>query len=192
MFSIHSAGLTPTDVDFIVAAMDSCLPVLAKNGNVGQWGTTPFSKQDGFLEATRHDVAQAERFRLTGQGERLRIFMARVMENESETKGDLHHITDLTEHEVALLTVGAVVIRDDEFAKHVIASKPLAPYVAAAKAAGGFVFIDLLIADHRVDPAKRKGSGRALIEHVKEYAREHGKRTVLVDCWAGGNGRLGR
>ncbi|XWW96054.1 hypothetical protein V2A60_004024 [Cordyceps javanica] len=168
-FQIRSA--TVVDTDFIIGAFDSVIPVLIAAGNVGQWGTELFSEKDGFLDSTRDDLLQSERFRMTGQGERIRIFVAGA--NDSR---------DL----VAFITV-----REGHFSQHISSLGALKPYVDEAESLrGGYTYIDVLIADQRVEQSARRGAGAALIEHVKRHTRKNGARDVYVDCWSGGDGKL--
>ncbi|RBQ75736.1 hypothetical protein FVER53590_29272 [Fusarium verticillioides] len=192
MFQIRDAGSSSEDAEFIVAAFDSSLPFLTETGNAGQWGTIPFSQRDGFLKGTQDDIAQSETFRLSGQGERRRIFIADIQETHfGDDAVDLNRRKD---HDTSksLISVGAAMILDDEFASHIRSIAVLEPYVAAAEKRGGFVFLDFLITDHRVPSERRKGAGLALLEHVKAYAYEHGKLAIFLDCWTGGTDKLVR
>ncbi|KAG9503565.1 hypothetical protein J7337_003516 [Fusarium musae] len=192
MFQIRDVGSGLRDAEFITVAFDSSLPFLDETGNAGQWGTVPFSERKGFLEATREDIKQSEIFKLSGQGERRRIFIAEIEETNSGTDlVELHRRKD--DHTgKTFVSVGAAMILDDEFASHIRSIAVLEPYIAAAEKRGGFVFLDFLITDHRVPSAQRKGAGLALLDHVKTYASEHGKRGIFLDCWTGGTDKLVR
>ncbi|KAF5573446.1 acyl n-acyltransferase [Fusarium pseudoanthophilum] len=192
MFQIRDAESISKDAGFITAAFDSSLPFLNETGNTGQWGTVPFSKRDGFLQGTREDIKQSEIFQLSGQGERRRIFIAESEETHfGDDSVDLHRRKD---HDTGrtFVSVAAAMILDEEFASHTRSVAVLKPHIAAAEKRGGFVFLDFLIADHRVPSAQRKGAGMALLEHVKAYASEHGKRAIFLDCWIGGTDKLVR
>ncbi|KAF5970430.1 hypothetical protein FCOIX_10414 [Fusarium coicis] len=192
MFQIRDAGTDLRDAEFITAAFDSTLPFLIETGNTGQWGAVPFSERDGFLQGTRKDIKQSEIFQLSGQGERRRIFIAEIEETHfGDDAVDLHHRKD---HDTGrtFVSVGAAMILDDEFASHIRSVAVLKPHIAAAGKQGVFVFLDFLIADHRVPSAQRKGAGLALLDHVKTYASEHGKRAIFLDCWTGGTDKLVR
>ncbi|KAK7393966.1 hypothetical protein QQX98_013253, partial [Neonectria punicea] len=130
----------------------------------------------------------SEKFRDTGQGERVRTFIAEV---EDDATGALDHglARRVDAQGTTYVSVGAVKLRDDHFARHILSPENLKPHVVAATEAGSFVFLDVLVADHRVDK-RRKGAGIALVDMVKQYAMERAKRTIWVDCWAGGTGRL--
>ncbi|KAM0487370.1 hypothetical protein ACHAP7_001882 [Fusarium lateritium] len=189
MFLIRDAS-SCEDADFITAAFDSSLPFLTETGNTGQWGTLPFSQRDGFLEGTREDITQSEIFRLSGQGQRRRVFIAEIEETHSSSDVvNLHHRKD---HHTGktFVSVGAAMVLDDEFASHTRSVAVLDSHIAAAEKNGGFVFLDFLIADHHVPSARRKGAGLALLECVKAYASEHGKLAIFLDCWTGGTDKL--
>ncbi|KAF5536302.1 hypothetical protein FMEXI_10397 [Fusarium mexicanum] len=191
MFQIRDAGSASEDAEFITAAFDSSLPFLAETGNTGQWGTTPFSQRDGFLEGTRDDITQSEVFRLSSQGQRLRVFIAEVEETQSSSDfADLHRRKDHTSR--TFVSVGAAMILEDEFASHIRSVAVLEPHITAAEKRGGFVFLDFLVTDHRVPSAQRKGAGFALLEHVKTYAYQHRKLAIFLDCWTGGTDKLVR
>ncbi|KAJ3472487.1 hypothetical protein NLG97_g10950 [Lecanicillium saksenae] len=164
-FSIRPA--TVEDADFIIGAFDSVIPVLIAAGNSGQWGTQLFSEKEGFADSMRDDLVQSERFRTTGEGERIRIFIA---ESRSER--------------VAFFTV-----RERHFSQHVSALGALKRYVDEAESLpGGYLYIDVLIADQRA--RNRKGSGAALIDYAESYTRDMGAKDIYVDCWSGGDGKL--
>ncbi|KAF5597731.1 acyl n-acyltransferase [Fusarium subglutinans] len=190
MFQIRDAGSASEDADFITAAFDSSLPFLSETGNTGQWGTIPFSQRDGFLEGTRDDITQSEIFRLSSQGQRRRVFIAEIEETpSSENVVDLYRRKD-DQTGQTFVSVGAAMILDDEFASHIRSVPVLEPYIPTAEKRGGFVFLDFLIADHRVPSAQRKGAGLALLEHVKAYACQHEKLAIFLDCWTGGTDKL--
>lgn len=194
-FHIRNAGISPRDAQFIIDAFDSSIPHLTASGNAGQWGSEPFSEKPRFCQATRDDVLQSERFRETGQGERLRIFIAEVKEPlagavDAACEGQDNHLAwRVDELGDRYLGVGAVTVRDEHFAPHILISDDLQSHVAVAKADGNFVFLNVIITDHRVDE-RRRGSGAAMIDKVKQYAAEKEKKTIWLDCWLGGNERL--
>ncbi|KAF4943365.1 hypothetical protein FGADI_13463 [Fusarium gaditjirri] len=191
MFRIRDAGLACKDADFITAAFDSSLPFLSESGNTGQWGTVPFSQRNGFLEGTQDDITQSENFRLSGQGQRRRVFIAEIEETHSGND-DTEYYSRKDETGKTFVSVGAAMILDDEFASHTRSVTVLDPHIAAAEKHGSFVFLDFLVTDHRVPSARRKGAGLALLEHVKAYAHQHGKRAIFLDCWTGGTDKLVR
>ncbi len=169
--TFHIRPATVEDADFIIGAFDSVIPVLIAAGNVGQWGTELFSDKDGFLDSTRDDLAQSEHFRATGQGERVRILVAEAHESR--------------------VPVAFVTVREGHFSQHVSSLGALKAYVDEAEALpGGYSYIDVLIADQRVQQSQRRGAGAALVEHVKQHTRAIGARDVYVDCWSGGDGKL--
>ncbi|KAH7127656.1 hypothetical protein EDB81DRAFT_146264 [Dactylonectria macrodidyma] len=189
-FYIRDAAASSRDAQFIIDAFDSTIPHLTAAGSAAQWGTELFSKKPSFGQAIRDAVAQSENFRDTGHGERVRTFVAEV-EDDATGNGTLDDglARRVDELGKTYVSVGAVKLRDDHFATHMLSPKNLTPHVTAAMETGNFVFLDVLVADHRVDE-RRKGVGAALVNEVKKYATDHGKATIWIDCWAGGTGRL--
>lgn len=187
MFQIRPAGSDPNDVATLLAIFDSTIPALAAAGNGAQWGSQPFSEKPGFLEETTQDVEKSETFRLTGQGERVRTFIA---QREDDGDGDgLYRHTD--EQGKPHLAAGAITIRDSRFSGHLYAQEALKPHIdAAERLPGGFVFIECLISDFRLPPEKRRGAGAALVEAARAYAAERKMQCVFVDCWTGGEDKL--
>lgn len=169
LFRIRPA--TVQDTNFIIGAFDSVIPVLIAAGNVGQWGTELFSDKDGFPDSTRDDLVQSEHFRTTGQGERMRTFVAETHESPAP--------------------VAFITIREGHFSQHLSSLGALKASLDEAEGLpGGYSYIDVLIADQRVPQDQRRGAGAALIEHVKQHTRDIGARDVYVDCWSGGDGKL--
>lgn len=189
-FSVRDAGAAPNDVDFIIAAFDSTIPVLISTGNSGMWGTELFSAKDGFAKVTKEDVEQSQKFRLTGQGEATRQFIAQVEETDKTdetTEDGLSRWTD--ENGCTFLSAGMVTVFEDRFVKHILNHATLKEFCTAATAVGEFLWIDVLVTDYRIG-SKRKGAGDALLHKVVEHAKERGKKTVYVDCWTGGTAKL--
>lgn len=189
-FTIRDAGIAPMDAEFIVAAFDSTIPYLISKGNTGQWGTILFSDRDGFNKTTQDDVIQSQRFALTGEGERIRIFIAQLDETNSHTFPHTDGLSRWTDrHGATFLCVGMVTIREDEFAPHVLADESLQSFADAANEEGNFLWVDVLITDHRVGQ-RRNGAGGVLMQKVVEFAKENKKKHVYLDCWTGGTGKL--
>ncbi|KAF7552425.1 hypothetical protein G7046_g7419 [Stylonectria norvegica] len=194
-FHIRDAGASPHDAEFIIEAFDSTLPHLTAAGNAGQWGTAPFSKKPGFCQSTRDDILQSERFRDSGTGERLRVFIAEIEEEALlDAAGGAYDRRDGLARRVdelggTYVSAGAATLRDEDFARHILMSKDLRTHVDSAKSAGGFVFLDVIVTDHRLGN-RRRGAGLALIDHIKQYALDHEKKTIWLDCWLGETQRL--
>ncbi|KAJ2967693.1 hypothetical protein NQ176_g9538 [Zarea fungicola] len=157
------------DGDFIIGAFDSVIPVLIAAGNEGQWGTELFSAKEGFSYSVCDDLIQSENLRVTGEGERIRTFIA----------------------EADRTPVAFITIRERHFSQHITSLDALRNYVEEAESLpGGYLYIDVLIADQRVPASLRRGAGAALVDHVKQHTRDMGARDVYVDCWSGGDGKL--
>lgn len=189
-FTIRDAGIASIDADFIVAAFDSTIPYLISTGNTGQWGTILFSERDGFNKTTQDDVIQSQRFTLTGEGERIRIFIAQLEETGSNTPANKDGLSRWTDHHgTNFLCAGMVTIREDEFAKHILSDESLKSFADAANKEGNFLWVDVLITDHRIGE-RRNGAGGALMQKVIDFAKENKKTHVYIDCWTGGTGKL--
>lgn len=52
------------------------------------------------------------------------------------------------------------------------------------------IYIDVMVADHRVDRALRKGSGAALIQGIREFARKSQRKCLFIDGWSGNSRKL--
>lgn len=180
--NIRQAGFSPSDGAFILSAFDTSIAHLAASGNTGQWGTQPFSEKEGFSQSVHDDIATSKRYTETKEGEALRIFIYEIKSN-GEGVG-----LKRVDGEVEWLSVAAVSIRDDDFAAH-LKKLPELQQILQAETKKGFIFIDVLISDHRIG-SRRKGSGLALLNHVKDLAAKEGKPTIFMDCYRGGSGRL--
>ncbi|KAF4983568.1 hypothetical protein FZEAL_1047 [Fusarium zealandicum] len=187
-FSIRDAVVSSHDAQFIADAFDSTIPHLTAAGNAAQWGTEPMSRRSGFHKTINDSLEQSERFRESGDGERVRVFIAEVEDDQdvaagASTSDGLARRVD--EHGRAYVAVGVAKILDEHFKDYVLEAEVLKPSVNAATEAGNFVFLDMLVTDHRVGN-RRKGAGDALIQKTKEYAAEHGRKSIWLDCYAGG------
>lgn len=63
------------------------------------------------------------------------------------------------------------------------------PEIGAAMERGDYVFLKVLVSDYRAGPL-RKGAGATLVQAIRDYVKEVGKKTVYVDCYAGNDGGL--
>ncbi|CAG9942660.1 unnamed protein product [Clonostachys rosea f. rosea IK726] len=171
-FYIRNAEVSSIDAQFIIDAFDSTLPHLAAAGNIGQ---------AGFAERIEDMVAKSESFYKTGTGHPIIVFIAEVEDDQgtvsASTTARLARRVDVNGK--ALVSVSFAIVLDERFKNH----------VGAALEKGNFVFLQYLVTDHR-GIGKHRGAGNALIESSKPYASDHGRRTVWVDCWDGGDGLL--
>lgn len=180
--NIRPAGISSADGDFILAAFDTSIAHLASTGNTGQWGTQPFSENEGFSHSVYDDIATSQRYSEIGEGESLRIFIYEIEANEKDAG------FRRTDAGTEWLSVAAISIRDDDFAAHLKDLTQL-QRILNPEVERGFLFVDVLISDHRIGP-RRKGAGLALLNYVKELAVKEGKPTIFMDCYRGHNSRL--
>ncbi|KAF4995112.1 hypothetical protein FGRMN_5349 [Fusarium graminum] len=190
-FSIRDARASFDDAQFMIDAFDSTLPHLAAAGNSGQWGTEPFSEKKRVVQGMHDTVTKSEKFLETGTGDPVRVFIAEIEDDQSSS--DTLNVDGLAsrldEGGKVLISVGFAKILDEQFVSYLKASDSLKDVVSPASEKGKFVFLQYLVTDHRVGD-KRRGAGAALLQKVKEYAAEHGWKTIWIDCWDGGNGQL--
>ncbi|KAK1448075.1 acetyltransferase [Colletotrichum cuscutae] len=178
--NVRDTGLASHDAEFIVEAFDSTLAPLAAMGSGAMWGSQPFSRKDGFVEETLKDVAASERYRTTGEGDALRIFIAEV-EYRAAEDGKRY------------VSVGAAFVRTNWLPGHVKRQynkeEKIRDELEGKK--DGFVYLDVIVTDYRTG-RYRKGAGEALIRRAKEYGVEEGMQVLYVDAWAGNEKKLNR
>ncbi|ROV99256.1 hypothetical protein VSDG_04038 [Cytospora chrysosperma] len=202
-FHVREAESSFSDDKFVLAAFDSALPYLASIGSHEMWGLTSFSQRDGWAAETSQQVKDAETYRLTEQGEALRIFIveaelpAEVGEGgPGSNLGILKSTTDKG-HELQTrirpedgrraLPVGFAFVREDWIPQYIASQEHLGLEDAERSPC---VYIEVMVADHRVSSEFRKGSGAALIQRIKEYGQRTHRRALFVDGWAGNDKRL--
>ncbi|KAK1984997.1 acetyltransferase [Colletotrichum cereale] len=191
---IRGAGSLPHDDAYIVGAFDSTLAYLEAIGSGQMWGSQPFSEKEGFLEETAADVRTSERYRATGEGDALRIFMADAEVERSASPlpngnsrpaaGPRYWTAD---DGTRMLSVGVVFVRDDWLPGHVKSQFHIDAIRSELEGREGYVYLDVLLADFRTGQ-HRKGAGEALVKQARDYGLSKGMKTLYVDAWAG-NGR---
>ncbi|KAK2060334.1 acetyltransferase [Colletotrichum caudatum] len=198
---IRGAGALPNDDAYIVEAFDSTVPYLEAIGSGDMWGPRLFSEKEGFREETAADVQASERYRATGEGEALRIFIADAeVEPSSSSAATLpaqSGVDDLgwraglrywtAEDGARMLQVGVAFVRDNWLPGHVKSQFHVDAIRAELEGREGFVYLDVLVTDFRTG-GHRKGAGEALVKQARDYGLEKGAKTLYVDAWAG-NGR---
>lgn len=143
------------------------------------------------MEKMHDAVSKSEQFCRTGTGDRERIFIAEVeddqADSESTANGNLSRRVD--DNGNPFLSVGFVKIVEEQFVSYLKETESLKAQVEPALKEGKFVFLQYLVTDHRVGD-RRRGAGAALLQKVKDYTLERGWKTIWLDCWDGGNGQL--
>ncbi|PWY70303.1 hypothetical protein BO94DRAFT_526729 [Aspergillus sclerotioniger CBS 115572] len=182
-FIIRPATPSPTDLTFLLSTYDSSLPFLTSINNPHQWGSIPFSQRGDFPTDTLTELQSSEENRLTDTNtsttNNLRIFIA---EREYPSHPDDHiplppSTLRTTPNDKHFLPVGFVQVREDWVPGYVKAQTHL-PIPE-----GGWVYLEVIITDSRVESELRQGAGRALIDWVREFTRNRGKGVVWVDSW---------
>ncbi|KAK7741001.1 hypothetical protein SLS53_005064 [Cytospora paraplurivora] len=202
-FHVREAESSLGDDKFVLAAFDSVLPYLASIGSHEMWGLTPFTERDGWATETLQQVKDAETYRSTGQGEALRIFIveaelpAEVVEEgrpglsvgilKSADKRYELQTRARPEDGKPVLPVCFAFVRKDWIPPYIASQEHLRLEDADREAC---LYIEVMVADHRVGSAFRKGCGAALIQGIKEYGQRTQRRALFVDGWAGNDKKL--
>ncbi|SPO05345.1 uncharacterized protein DNG_08032 [Cephalotrichum gorgonifer] len=180
-FHIREGESAKGDGRFIAEAFDAAIPHLGSIGSSAQWGSDPLSTTEGFSAKLEKAVEDAEKYRLTGEGDAVTALIAEAEVPEGEEAG-------LTSGPGAGAVAGgkfpvaAATVKDEwwpEYIKNTLADKIVGKE--------NFAYLHILISDFRAGKWRR-GSGAELVAEVKERAKKSGKKTLFVDCWAG-NGR---
>ncbi|KAF4453958.1 hypothetical protein F53441_3483 [Fusarium austroafricanum] len=190
-FSIRDAAASFNDAQFMIDAMDSAIPYLVAAGNSGQWGDKPLSDRKDFVQKMHHAVTKSDKFRKTGKGDPVRVFIAEIEDDQasSESLANDGLARRVDESGKTFLSVGFVLVIDEQFVGYLKEEENLKYQVGPAMEKGNFVFLQYLSTDHRVGD-KRRGAGTALLQKVNDYTAERGWNTIWLDCWDGGNGQL--
>lgn len=203
-FHVREADSAAQDVEFIIAAFDSALPYLASIGSHEQWGLTPFSERDGWVAETMQQIQDAEAYRLTGEGDVLRIFIVEAevtAQHNGDDRGERpgvgfqksadgrheQHSRTIPGQSMCVLPVGFAFVREDHVPVYILQQEHLIIEDAEQHSCA---YIEVMIADQRVDGIIRKGSGGALIQGIKEFERKASKKCLFIDGWAGNGKKL--
>lgn len=203
-FHVREAESAARDGEFIIAAFDSALPYLASIGSHEQWGLTPFSDREGWAAETMQQIQDAETYRLTGQGDAQHIFIVEVeflAQHDAGDRGERpdvgfqksadgrheQHSRNISGQPKSALPVGFAFVREDCIPDYILRQQHIT--IRDAEQAS-CAYIEVMVADHRVDSAVRKGSGAALIQGVQEFGRKATKTSLFIDGWAGNDKKL--
>ncbi|ROV92409.1 hypothetical protein VPNG_09590 [Cytospora leucostoma] len=202
-FHVREAETSLGDDQFVFATFDSALPYLASIGSYEMWGLIPFTERDGWTTETSQQVKDAETYRSTGRGDALRIFIveaelpAEVVEEggPGSSVGILlsadkrHELQTRTRPEDGrtVLPVCFAFVREDCIPKYIASQEHLRLEDADREAC---LYIEVMVADHRVGSDLRKGCGAVLIQGIKEYGQRTYRRALFVDGWAGNDKKL--
>ncbi|KAF1948823.1 hypothetical protein CC80DRAFT_458535 [Byssothecium circinans] len=172
---------------FITSAFDAALPFLHSIGSHDQWGSTPFSHQQGWAEETLRRIREAKQNYLAGNGnsDGLRIF---IVERVCSAQ-----VTDVlgAQYRIAvdgrrLLSVGFAFVRENWFPSYITAQEHL--HMGEAER-GAFLYLEVIVTDSRVGNIRR-GAGASLIRSIRDYGRSRGKTKLYLDSWAGNDRKL--
>jgi N-acetylglutamate synthase-like GNAT family acetyltransferase len=148
-------------VPAVLHLLDTAVKWLVSHGNVGQWGTAPFSENPKRAEQL-HDFIK------TGLGLWLAVKVA-------DDEGNQHSNTNpqTITGEVPGIVIGAIAIGE---------KMPYVPPVSEPE-----LYVRLLITDRQW---AGNAVGKRLLEHTRNLANGAGISLLRVDCYAGGDGKL--
>ncbi|KAF2111602.1 hypothetical protein BDV96DRAFT_582451 [Lophiotrema nucula] len=186
-FLVRDVETVDGDGLFIISTFDAALPFLDSIGSHEQWGSTPFSHQQSWVEDTLRQIRDAENYNLTAnsKGERLHVF---IVERQCPAQGaevlGAHYRIAVDGRR--FLSVGFAFVRDNWFPSYITSQRHL--HIGDAEP-GNIVYLEVMVTDSRVG-SLRCGAGAALIRAVHNYSRNRGKDALYLDGWAGNEKKL--
>lgn len=88
-----------------------------------------------------------------------------------------------TEEGKRYLAAGATYIRDDEAPAYFATKVPTVDAELKTAKEQGFVYMDVLLGYQEAPAQYRKGAGVALMDRVKQYAKEKNKASIYLEIW---------
>jgi hypothetical protein len=178
------------DAEHILTAFDSALPQLEAKGSGQQWGSQRFSENPDRTEPVRAAVKDALEYQKTGEGDYVEAFIAEVEVDEADpaVQPELDAVFRISEDGKRFVQTGAMVTTA-VFADYLREKDEVKSILEEAEQAKDFIYLRALISDYRAGPL-RKGVGTALVEHMKDRAKELGKKSIFLDCFGGNEGQL--
>ncbi|KAL2072899.1 hypothetical protein VTL71DRAFT_12242 [Oculimacula yallundae] len=178
-----------TDGPFIVSTFDAALLYLASIGSHEQWGSVPFSRQEGWVEETMQQLVDSEHHRLTGKkgsGDNggLRIFVVEL-ECQIEATEPKHGSCRIVDG-CRFLLAGVAFVREQWIPSYIAEQSHI--QIGDAERASS-IYLEVMVSDNRIGELNR-GAGPALIRGVREFGRKLGKKVLYVDGWAGNERKL--
>lgn len=188
---------TSDDGPFIVSAFDAGLPYLASIGSQEQWGLTPFSQREGWVEETMKQLSDSIHNQYAGSSDDVVDGGIRCFIVELDYPADAAGVNseeELLEENVSVRTVGGSRFLKAGF---VFVHENWCPeYIKGQKGVemGDVeidcnIYLEVMVTDYRIGELRR-GAGKALIEGLRNYAREKQAKVLCVDGWAGNERKL--
>ena len=180
-FLVRKAGSIYSDDQFIISAFDRAPLFLASMGSHEQWGSTPFSHRDGWVEETLGQIRNAEDYDSSdkGNGNGLHIL---IVETEWPALGaeipDVHSRVALDGKRY--LSVGFAFVRDQWIPPY-IESQPNLHIDDVERECS--TYLEVMVTDSGVGTL-RHGAGAALIRGICDYSFARGRKTLFFR-WLG-------
>lgn len=183
-FHIRPASTALNDDYLFLNFIDSQLPWLAQQGSEGQWGSTPFSKDEKSIAKYRGKVQRSEVADQKWDLNWVKVYIAEVDASNTDVLRDMDIQKSEERHSVnpMRLPVAAMILTGSsaDYTRSVI---------PAQDENNPFMWVYWLVSDRRVGAASR-GSGQALLDYAASMAQDLGLRRLCLDCWNGNNRRL--
>lgn len=164
-FNVRFASSVGDDAKFINEAFDSTIPWLKERGAGGMWGDEPFTSKEGFTDETIESIRKSEE-----PGDPSKVLIAEHVEGDSITRVGMATITT---------TLPKYLTDRDNLREELTRTGP------------SFVFVEVIISDFNTGD-KHKGAGVALVDAIRDYAKQKNKTVVYLDAWMGNDGKLGK
>ena len=173
---VREANSSLGDVDFIVSAFDSTLPYPQSIGSGEQWGATPFSQREGFIEETLESVQKSEQYGETKYGQQICVFIAEIECPEGMPNG-AHSRVDGNGRR--LMAVGTATVRGEWFPEYLMREKTFNLVEMR-----DYLYIEVMVTQHLMG-LESKGAGAAMMKNILKYAQIKGKKVLYVDGVSG-------
>lgn len=129
------------------------------------WGDDPFTSKEGFADETIEAIRKSE-----DANDSSKVFIAEHVEGNTVTRVGMANITQ---------TLPKYLTDRDSLRDELATTGP------------SFVFVEVIISDFNTGE-RHKGSGTALVNAIKDYAKQEIKTVIYLDAWMGNEGKLGR
>ncbi|KAB8255971.1 hypothetical protein BDV32DRAFT_106561 [Aspergillus pseudonomiae] len=190
-FLVRDAGTVDGDDQFVVAAFDAAIPYLTSIGSHEQWGTTPFSHREGWVDETVQQIKDSKSS--TPQSDANKNGVLRIFIVEKECHADDPESVDthpahyrVSSDRRRYLSVGFAFVRENWIPGYIESQKHL--QVPDSERESN-IYLEVMVTDSRVG-SLRRGAGSALIRGIRDYGHKTQKKAFWLDGWAGNDKKL--
>ncbi|KAE8324807.1 hypothetical protein BDV39DRAFT_115387 [Aspergillus sergii] len=192
-FLVRDAGTVEGDDQFVVAAFDAAIPYLTSIGSHEQWGTTPFSHREGWVDETVQQIKDSNSSAVQSEQNKNGVLRIFIVEKECDAGGPESFDSRLVHYRVSsdgrrYLSVGFAFVRENWIPGYIESQTHL--QIPESERENN-IYLEVMVTDCRVGSVRR-GAGSALIQGIRDYGRKKQKKTFWLDGWAGNNRKLVR